>query len=324
MGMRKLSVNKSILAAVMILMAEGALAQSSPRRIPQEDMATTRKESASAVAPVGSHLAYTAAAVPTPAPASNMLNPFAGFTPPPVNASPDVMNQAIQNFMQYMNGVDQAGNPQGFPDWVNPEVIRRGQRAPPLPPISGTSLDSSCSGLNPEALEKMRKYIQDCGANIQSRSGKVAINDFSTNTPSMYILDQDTLSCVGSTRITYGIGSQSSRPRAGNGHSSHMTPAGFHVTKPHNGTLYQEWNSVGLAGMGNENSNTIGRGVIIHPSNGSTLGCIGIPPSRFVTVKNAIAYGSVVYNYYPGQTGSSQNRCPAYSSQRSRQASGVR
>ena len=115
-------------------------------------------------------------------------------------------------------------------------------------------------------------------------------------------------------RVTFGAGSHTNggTPTAGNGGGSAQTPAGFLVTKPHHGRLYQEWNSVGISGMGSENGNTAGRGVIIHPSNGHTLGCIGIPPSRFVTVKRSIAYGSVVLNYFPGQIGNSQNRCPYY------------
>lgn len=280
------------------LIALPAMAAKSSRKIQQEDL--------SGAAPIA---AYTPSATPTPAVAvAPTPFPFA----PPAGASPEVLSQAIQAFMGYLTGVDQSGNAQGFPDWVNPSVVSGMQRAPGLPSISGAALDSNCGGLPVAALEQMRGYLNRCGRNLSIPTGKVAITDFSSNTPSMYILDAKSLECVGSTRVTYGVGSHASTPRAGNGFSSHQTPAGFHITKAHHGRLYQEWNSVGIAGMGSENSNTVGRGVIIHPSNGHTLGCIGIPPSRFATVKSAIAYGSVVFNYYPGQIGNSQNRCPAY------------
>lgn len=297
----------------LILMAAPAIAAKSSRRIQQEDMSAgvSKKDGTAAVTTAssyGGHVAYTPAAIPAVAPSPTPF-PFA----PPVGASPEVLSQAIQSFMQYLSGVDQSGNSQGFPDWVNPAVINSTQRAPGLPSITGAALDSDCSGLPASALTMMKDYLNQCRDKLNVVTGKVAITDFSTNTPSMYIIDSRTLECVGSTRVTYGVGSHASTPNAGNVHQSYKTPAGFHVTKPHNGRLYQEWNSVGIAGMGSENSNTVGRGVIIHPSNRHTLGCIGIPPSRFATVKSAIAYGSVVLNYYPGQIGSSKNRCPANS-----------
>lgn len=309
------SLALKVLIATLFAVPSMTMAAKSSRRIQQEDLGAGvgKKEETATVVSSGGYsgqAAYTPAATPVAVAASPTPFPFT----PPAGASPEVLTQAIQSFMQYLTGVDQSGNAQGFPDWVNPATVAAGQRAPALPSITGAALDSNCGGLPASAVDMMKSYLHKCGGNLNIVTGKVAITDFSTNTPSMYILDSRTLECVGSTRVTYGVGSHSSTPRAGNGFSSHQTPAGFHVTKPHHGRLYQEWNSVGIAGMGSENSNTAGRGVIIHPSNGHTLGCIGIPPSRFATVKSAIAYGSVVLNYYPGQIGSSQNRCPAYSS----------
>jgi hypothetical protein len=293
---------------VVILFSLSAFAKSN-RKIQQEDMSAGKSKDTISLP---GQAAYTPAA-----PTATAGTAGIGFPAPPSDASNSALNQAIQSFMKYLTGVDQNGNPQNFPDWVNPSVIAREQRAPGLPLITGENLDPSCEGLSPDAKNRMRDYLKGCGKVLQNQTGKVAITDFSTNTPTLYVLNANDLSCAGSTRVTYGVGSHNNPPVAGNNGGSSQSPAGFLVTKPHHGTLYQEWNSVGIEGMGSENSNTAGRGVIFHPSNGHTLGCIGIPTSRFVTVKRAIAYGSVVLNYFPGQIGDSQNRCPYYRDSRS-------
>ncbi len=286
----------------------------SSRKIQQEDLGAAKTKAVAYSAPA----AYTAA-VPMNPPST----PGIGFPAPPANASPDAMAQAIQSFMNYLTGVDEQGNPQGFPDWTDPKIINNQQSAPGLPLITGTALDASCDGLSEDAKLRMKNYLQGCGGVLQNQTGKVAITDFSTSTPTLYVLNSKDLSCAGSTRVTYGVGSHGNPPVAGNEGGSSQTPAGFLVTKPHHGRLYQEWNSIGIQGMGSENGKTIGRGVILHPSNGHTLGCVGIPPSRFVTVKRALAYGSVVLNYFPGQMGSSQRRCPNYGNKRNTSSDGV-
>lgn len=317
-------MKKPIAVLLLVLISSSAFAKSS-RKIVSEDLSATKRVDATVVAAPAGTLPATGSVAYTPAAPALVAfaTPAIGFPAPPANASPEMLQQAIQSFMNYMTGVDQNGNPQNFPDWVNPATVARQSSAPALPTITGQALDPSCDGLPEDAKNRMREYLKGCSSALQMQTDKVAINDFSTNSPVMYILNVKDLSCSGSTRVTFGVGSHNryGAPLAGNGGGSSQTPAGFLVTKPHQGRLYQEWNSVGIEGMGSENSATAGRGVIIHPSNGHTLGCIGVPPSRFVTVKRAIAYGSVVLNYFPGQVGSSQSRCPAYAGSQNNKAS---
>lgn len=260
--------------------------------------------------------------------ASDVTNQGLVYPPPPAdNSSLPLLAAAIQAFAVFMKNVDLSNNAPKYKDWENPALTGQGS-APPLPddapsvttpggrapelPNTSTPLDSNCGKLPKEALDRMKAYLKRCGRNVRPASGNVAITDFSTDEPVVYVLKRSDLSCAGSSRVSFGIGSHGKPPTPGNTPGGNATPAGFMTTKAHHGEAYQEWNSIGLRGLGSENNNTEGRGVIMHPSRGHTLGCIGIPFSRFATFKVKLGYGSVVYNYFPGFNGGNSERyCPA-------------
>lgn len=171
-----------------------------------------------------------------------------------------------------------------------------------------------CFGTSSGAVSAMREYLMRCGGRLSNRSGNIAINDFSVNPPMMFIMDQSMNRCIASIPITYGAGSQQTPPQPGNVSGENGTPAGFHITKPHNGERYQEHNSVGISGTGSENNATLMRGVVIHayPPGNATWGCIGVPPEQFDLVKNSLSYGAVVYNHFAQMPkGTSSNNCTA-------------
>lgn len=298
------------------------------RKLVQEDLSTGPKNSLSAQSmPSVEVTPVTAGATVTSTPMASRGNYIAADPGTPQNfgtltypaaPAPDatlpMLTQAISQFLNFSGQVDAQKNPQKFPDWVNPTQVTREARAPGYGNITSQALDPQCPNLPTAAVEKMRKYLAHCQNSLQIPNGLVSIVDFSTNAPVMYLLKKDDLSCAGSTRVTFGTGSHQTQPRAGNVSGSHMTPSGFHITKTHNGALYKDWNSIGLFGVGSENSNTVARGVIIHPVRGSvTLGCVGIPETRFAAVKQNLGVGSVVFNYFPNNThNDSQNRCPVY------------
>lgn len=234
-------------------------------------------------------------------------------TPLPMPPAPDPgasiaqIGQAIQMFMQFMGSQNQKQAAQQYSDYVDPNAVLSEGTAPPLP-ITGDVLDSECTGLAPEARKKMQDYIRHCGSSLSNEN--VVITDFSSITPIMYILRRSDMSMVGCSRVGYGSKSHGNPPIPGNGAQSHQTPGGFFVTKVHNGEAYQEWNSIGLRGLGSENAQTINRGVIMHPTNGHTWGCVGIPSKRFAVAKSQIGYGATVLHYFPGQATPSQSVCP--------------
>ncbi|PWU18076.1 MAG: hypothetical protein C5B49_07765, partial [Bdellovibrio sp.] len=294
---------------------------SAPGSVSRVGGLTTANATANATAPTGAPAALLpyAAAAPNTAAVSSAVSPYVPPPAPPPGATVDQKNQNIDQLMQFLESVNQQGNPGHFTDWEDPKITHGPSLAPNLPPISGRALDQNCNGLAAGGLSLMKRYLERCEDQIHSDTGNVAITDFSTNEPVTYVLRQDGLSCVGSTRMTFGVGSsQSNPPTAGNAHENspkrHRTPAGFFVTVPHWGsstTIFHEWNSVGLRGLGDENDETEARGVVMHASNGHTKGCLGMPPSRFITMKDLVSYGSVMLNYFPGQIGSSQNHCPS-------------
>lgn len=172
-----------------------------------------------------------------------------------------------------------------------------------------------CFGASSEAVSAMREYLMKCGGRLNNSSGNVVINDFSVSPPMMFIMDQSLTRCVASIPVTYGNGSQQTPPEAGNTPKSNMTPAGFHITKPHSGSRYNQSNSVGLSGTGSENNASMyPRGILIHgyPQGYTTEGCIGVPLEQFDFVKEKISYGAVVYNHFARMpNGTSSNNCTA-------------
>lgn len=301
------------ITSLAILSAATASAQS--RKIRFEDLSSAPVTSVPVAPAATTGAASTAGASLIATPGANYLPQTTAAAPitypvaPPPDASLPVLQAAIQSFMQFMAQPSTQANLGAYPDYVNPAVVARQSTAPSVDP---TPL-KDCSALPAAAKEKMRGYLQRCGPNLRIPNGNVAIIDFSTSRPVLYVLRQSDLSCVQAVHIGYGVGSHGNPPRAGNTPESHMSPPGFHITKVHNGSAYQEFNSIGIMGMGRDNSNTAGRGVILHPSNGHTHGCIGIPWARFAEIKKQLGYGTVVYNYFPSQSnGDSEFRCPAY------------
>ncbi|MBX3018168.1 MAG: hypothetical protein KF767_09790 [Bdellovibrionaceae bacterium] len=272
------------------------------RTMPAEQQAATGTTTGYAAAVNGpSYLDYSVA--------GTTAAPLAYPTPPSPDASLPVMQAAIQAFMQYMQSPAGQKNMSKYPDYVNPATVNRQSTAPSVDPRPL----KDCGGLAPAAKEKMKAYLSRCGSSLRIPNGNVSIIDFSTSRPVLYVLRQSDLSCVTAVHVGYGVNSHGNPPRPNNTPSSLATPPGFHITKVHNGRAYQEFNSIGIQGMGSENSNTVGRGVILHPSNGHTHGCIGIPWAQFAEIKRHLGYGTVVYNYFPSQTNNdSENRCPTY------------
>lgn len=315
------SLRTALTAFLLVAFGAASLASAQSRKIRDEDLSQTPMPSVQvAPAAAGTGAATTdggAAAATLATPGANYVSydaapaaPIAYPTPPAPDASLPVMQAAIQAFMQFMNQPStQKDMATKYPDYVNPATVSRQSTAPSVDPRPL----ADCAGLAPAAKEKMKAYLARCGSQLRIPNGNVSIIDFSTSRPVMYVLRQSDLSCVTAVHVGYGVGSHGNPPRPGNTPSSLTTPPGFHITKVHNGRAYQEFNSIGIAGMGSENSNTIGRGVILHPSNGHTHGCIGIPWAQFAQVKRLLGYGTVVYNHFPAQAGGdSEMRCPAY------------
>lgn len=314
--MKQQTQNQILILVLFAMTATTSFGQS--RKIREEDLSQTPMPTV-AVNPATGTVASTGVSSLIASPGVNYIphdqipvstNQIAYPTPPSPDASLPVMQAAIQAFMQFMQQPStQKDAATKYPDYVNPTAVNRQSTAPSVDPRPL----KDCGGLSPAAKEKMKAYLSRCGANLRIPNGNVSIIDFSSSRPVMYVLRQSDLSCVTAMHVGYGVNSHGNPPKAGNSPSSLMTPPGFHITKVHNGAAYQEFNSIGIAGMGSDNSNTIGRGVILHPSNGHTHGCIGIPWAQFAEVKKMLGYGTVVYNYFPNQAnGDSEMRCPSY------------
>lgn len=174
--------------------------------------------------------------------------------------------------------------------------------------------DASCGDLSPEAKQRMQQFLDRCGSKLANNGqGKVAIADMGAKPPKLFLLDRQNLnSCSLATTISIGTASQGDPPKAGNEPDSNMTPAGFHITRVHQGERYGPNNSLALDGTGTENNHSLSRAILIHAKDQgqNTIGCIGVPPEHMNTVLNALATGSVIYNHFPQQQeGDSINNC---------------
>ncbi|UOF01142.1 hypothetical protein [Bdellovibrio reynosensis] len=160
-----------------------------------------------------------------------------------------------------------------------------------------------------KAFSEAVDFSKSCGAARLAPGKKIAINDYSGQGHSlMYIFDQNG-SCIKAIPISWGGGNpRTGRMEACSTENSRKTPPGFHITAAHrNGAKYNQYNSLGLAGLCGQNS--LGeRGILIHGSRGvgrgSSWGCTGVP--NFSEVNQLLGVGSLVYNYF-GSKG--QNNC---------------
>lgn len=172
----------------------------------------------------------------------------------------------------------------------------------------------NCSDLSNDAKQRMQQWLDKCGSKLANNGqGKVAVTDMSLNPPKLFLLDRSNLNnCSMSTPISIGSGSGGPPPKPGNEPKSNMTPAGFHITRLHQGERYGPNNSLALDGTGTENNNSLSRGILLHAkSEGqNTIGCIGVPPEKLNDVMNALGTGSVIYNHFPQeQNGDSVQNC---------------
>lgn len=173
---------------------------------------------------------------------------------------------------------------------------------------------ADCSQLPNDAKQRMQQFLNRCGSRLgNGGQGKVAITDFSAMPAKLFLVDRNNLNnCSLATEVSLGSGSLGQPPEPGNTPESHKTPAGFHITRVHQGEKYGPNNSLALDGTGSENNNSLSRSILIHGKDPgkATWGCIGIPPEKLNEVLNALGQGSVVYNHFPNhQEGDSVSNC---------------
>ncbi|MBX3018344.1 MAG: murein L,D-transpeptidase catalytic domain family protein [Bdellovibrionaceae bacterium] len=173
--------------------------------------------------------------------------------------------------------------------------------------------NANCSDLSPEAKQNMQSWLNKCGSKLANNgAGKVAIVDMGGSEPKLFLLDKQTLSCSLAVPVEIGKNSVGRPPKAGNEAESNMTPAGFHITRLHQGERYGPNNSLAMDGTGSENNNSLSRAILLHAKQPgvNTIGCIGVPPEHLNTVMNELGTGSVIYNHFPNEKGGdSQNNC---------------
>lgn len=183
----------------------------------------------------------------------------------------------------------------------------------------GSASSGSCSGVPSQAKEayaKAAEFSKSCRYAKLLPGKKIAVNDYSSSTPTMYIFDQSG-KCIDSMPIDWGRGPGDKRPNRSNSadrkvtscatSGSHRNPAGMHMTTYHNGKNWPKDVALGLAGLSGQNSYgpPKNRAILIHPSRigGSrrgayTIGCTGVPQDKWRSVQKKLGYGSLVYNYY--------------------------
>ena len=185
-----------------------------------------------------------------------------------------------------------------------------------------TDGDSPCkcenAGTITEAIKEAQDFLALCVAQgtIRAPNRLMAINDYRGRRGCMYLIDVKTGKCEYATTSAYGTGS-GAPPEPGCGNGSRMTPAGFHVTRPHNGARYDSSNSLGLVGLQGQDS--VSRGVLIHQGKCSggaaTWGCAGV--GNYPEVRRRLgSQGALVYNYFGGRVGNcsgarNKNSCRA-------------
>lgn len=173
---------------------------------------------------------------------------------------------------------------------------------------------ANCSDLSSEAKQNMQKWLDKCGSKLANNgAGKVAIVDMSGSTPKLFMLDKQNLNtCSLAVPVSIGVNSVGPPPKPGNEKESNMTPAGFHITRVHQGERYGPNNSLAMDGTGSENNNSLSRGILLHAKQpgANTIGCIGVPPEKLNDIMNQLGTGSVIYNHFPNErNGDSANNC---------------
>lgn len=156
-----------------------------------------------------------------------------------------------------------------------------------------------------EAIKEAQEFHALCVSQgvLRSPNRLMAINDYRDRVGCMYLIDVQTGQCDYATTSDYGTGS-GVPPRPGCRSGSHMTPAGFHVTRPHNGERYDSSNSLGLASLQGQGSS--GRAILIHQGNcgggAATWGCSGV--GNYPEVRKRLgSQGALVYNYFGDEVG---------------------
>lgn len=156
-----------------------------------------------------------------------------------------------------------------------------------------------------EAIKEAQEFHALCVEQgvIRSPNRLMAINDYRGRVGCMYLIDVNTGQCDYATTSDYGTGS-GVPPRPGCTSGSHMTPAGFHLTRPHNGERYDESNSLGLMGLQGQMSGP--RAILIHQGKcrggAATWGCSGV--GNYPEVRKRLGrQGTLVYNYFGDEVG---------------------
>lgn len=212
----------------------------------------------------------------------------------------------IQDLMNSLRGVEEGGI--GTGPGPNGSSIDSNERFRAMDQRIGPGVMESC-GEPPadtrKAYDDAIKFRDKCGHANRGSTQKIAVNDYSGGRmPYMYIFDLNG-TCLGKTAVAYGNGAGKVVPQPCNDDGSHLTPPGFFVTSKHNGASYNEFNSLGLTGLGGQGAK--GRGVVIHPSEApgtaTTWGCSGVGYAAFRAVQKTLGYGALVYNFFGDTSG---------------------
>ena len=159
----------------------------------------------------------------------------------------------------------------------------------------------ACDGsVTPQALEHYKNCLGKLPSNSASHGFIV-----DADKKEAWIVDKDgeNPKCV---EITVGSSSTSDPAKLGDGSGSNETPPGLLCTEQHDSAKFPAGTSLGLKGLSSDNSSTESRGVLIHPSEGPTQGCIGIKDGKFDEVKESLGEnGSPVYVYSQTMDGDS-------------------
>ncbi len=176
---------------------------------------------------------------------------------------------------------------------------------------SAGGASGTCDNVPPQAVKAFKqalKFSQTCKYGKLQPGKMIAINDYSAAKPTLYVFDQNG-NCKDSMRIDWGRGPG---PRASADRKitscatpgSYRTPAGMHKTTYHNGGVWKDYNSMGLAGLSGQNSYG-NRKILIHVSRAGnnsggaySIGCTGVPENKWKSLQKTLGHGSLVYNYF--------------------------
>ena len=158
----------------------------------------------------------------------------------------------------------------------------------------------ACDGeVTSEALDQYK----ECLGKLPGSSGADHGFIIDADTKEAWVVDKDggNPKCY---EITVGENSNQDPAKLGDVPTSNETPPGLLCTAPHSTDKFPEGTSLGLKGVSSDNSSTESRGVLIHPSDGPTQGCIGIKDGKFDEVKEALGEKAApVYVYSKSMDG---------------------